>query len=50
MPYGYSSLKIQLLNILINKIKENNQGRIYREKIICDISLWFDDYCFWLWQ
>lgn len=33
MPYGYSSLKIQLLNILINKIKENNQGRIYREKL-----------------
>ena len=39
MPYGYSSLKIQLLNILINKIKENNQGRIYREKVICDIGL-----------
>lgn len=26
-------LKIQLLNISINKIKENNQGRIYREKL-----------------
>ena len=33
MPYGYSSLKIQLLNILINKIRKIIKGGFIVKKL-----------------